>query len=122
MVKATANKIVIRGRFIGKPGDNNAFPTAICRNRETVGSAADYRRKTGAKIKPIHSRRIISCASKDGTFERENCFVTPPDGLNGRDASRLRAPWLHFTGYIPNEFGEFEDRSSRGESSRELRC
>lgn len=21
------------------------------------------------------------CASKDGTFERENCYVTPPDGL-----------------------------------------
>ena len=21
------------------------------------------------------------CASKGGTFERENCFVTPPDGL-----------------------------------------
>lgn len=65
---------------------------------------------------------MILCASKDGTFERENCFVTPPDGLNGRDASRLRAPWLHFTNYIPNKFGEFEDESSRGEISRELRC
>ena len=27
---------------------------------------------------------------------------------NGRDASRLRAPWLHFAGYLPNKFGEFD--------------
>nr|DAD99405.1 MAG TPA: hypothetical protein [Microviridae sp. ctX0F7] len=29
---------------------------------------------------------------------------------NGRDASRLRAPWLHFAGYLPNKFGEFADK------------
>lgn len=33
---------------------------------------------------------------------------------NGRDASRLRAPWLHFTKYIPNKFGEFESKNSQG--------
>ena len=32
------------------------------------------------------------CASKDGTFERENCYVTPPDGLT---AGTLRVFGLH---------------------------
>lgn len=29
---------------------------------------------------------------------------------NGRDAARLRAPWLHFAGYLPAEAGEFADK------------
>lgn len=32
------------------------------------------------------------CASKDGTFERENCCVSPPDGLT---AGTLRVFGLH---------------------------
>lgn len=32
------------------------------------------------------------CASKDGTFERENYYVTPPDGLT---AGTLRVFGLH---------------------------
>lgn len=32
------------------------------------------------------------CASKDGTFERENYYVTPPDGLT---AETLRVFGLH---------------------------
>lgn len=33
---------------------------------------------------------------------------------NGRDASRLRAPWLHFAGYLPNKFGEFDTTKNPG--------
>lgn len=117
MVKTTANKIVIRGSLVGKPSDNNSVSTFICANRIATRSAIDDRRKPGAKIKIIHNRKVTLCASKDGTFERENCFVTPLDGLNGQDASRLRAPWLHFAMYIPNKFGEFEGKKSQGRAT-----
>jgi len=115
MVKATANKIVIRRSFVEKPGHNNALTTTICANRIAIRSAINNGGKSRAEIKIIHSQKVILCASKDGTFERENCFVTPLDGLNGRDASRLRAPWLHFAICIPNKFGEFESKKVPGE-------
>lgn len=117
MVKATTNKIIIRRYFVGEPGYNNAFATTICANRIAIRNAIDDRGKSGAKIKVIHNQEVIYCASKDGTFERENCFVTPLDGLNGRDASRLRAPWLHFAIRIPNKFGEFESKKSQGRAT-----
>lgn len=116
MIKTTANKIVIRGKLVGKPSNNDSFSTSVCANRVTTTSAIDNRRKSGAEVEIIHNQKVILCASKDGTFERENCFVTPLDGLNGRDASRLRAPWLHFAKYIPNKFGELEGKKNpRGE-------
>lgn len=114
VIKTTANKIVFRGSLVGKPSDNNSLPASICANGIATRGSINNRRKSRAKIKHIHNRRILLCASKDGTFERENCFVTPLDGLNGRDASRLRAPWLHFTNCIPNKFGEFEGKKSQG--------
>lgn len=117
MIKTTTNEVIISGLFVGKPGDDNSFLTTVRSNRKTIGNTVNLRRKTGAEIKLIHNRKIILCASKGGTFERENCFVTPLDGLNGRDASRLRAPWLHSTIYIPNEFGEFADKNSQGEKN-----
>jgi len=122
MIETTANEVINSGLFFGKPGNNDAFLAAVSSNRKTVRNTINYRRKTRAKIKKIHDRKIILCASKDGTFERENCFVTPRDGLNGRDASRLRAPWLHFTLYIPNKFGELESKKLPGEEklSQEL--
>ena len=113
MIKTTTNKVVIRGSLISKPGNNNSLSTSICANRIAIRNAINNRRKSRAKIEVIHNQKVILCASKDGTFERENCYVTPLDGLNGQDASRLRAPWLHFTKCIPNKFGEFEDKNSR---------
>lgn len=107
MIKATANKIVIRGNLVGEPSDNNSLSTSVCANRIAIRKAIDSRGKPRAEIKVIHNRKVILCASKDGTFERENYFVTPLDGLNGRDATRLRAPWLHFKRYISNKFDEF---------------
>lgn len=55
VVEATTNKVIIRGYFIGEPGDNNALSAAVRRNRKTIGSAVNHRRKTRAKIKLIHS-------------------------------------------------------------------
>lgn len=49
----------------------------------------------------IHNSKRLICASKDGTFERENYYVSPADSLNGWDAARLRPPWLHFVWDIP---------------------
>jgi len=116
MIKTTANKIIIRRNLVSKPSNNNSFSTSICANRIAKTGVIDNRRKPRAEIKVIHNQKVILCASKDGTFERENYFVTPLDGLNGRDASRLRAPWLHSTIYIPNKFGEFEGKKNpRGE-------
>ena len=116
MIKTTANEIIIRRNLVSKPSDDNSLSTSVCANRITTRNAIDNRGKSRTEIEIIHSQKVILCASKDGTFERENCFVTPLDGLNGRDASRLRAPWLHFTTYIPNKFGEFESKKSpRGE-------
>lgn len=117
MIKPAANKIIIRGIFIGEPSNNNSLSTSICTNRIATMNAIDNGRKPGAKIKVIHNRKIILYASKDGTFERENCFVTPLDGLNGRDAARLRAPWLHFAIYIPNKFGETESEKTQGRTT-----
>ena len=117
MIKATADKIVIRGNLVGEPSNNDSFPTSICANRIATMSAIDNGRKPRAKIEIIHNQKVILCASKDGTFERENCFVTPLDGLNGRDAARLRAPWLHFAGDIPNKFGEFESKKTQGRAT-----
>lgn len=73
--------------------------------------------KRGRKSNASIIEKITLCASKDGTFERENCFVTPLDGLNGRDASRLRAPWLHSTFYIPDKSGEFASKNTQGGKS-----
>lgn len=116
MVKTTANKVVFRGNLVGEPRDNNALSTSVCANRIAARNAIDNRGKPRAKIEVIHNQKVILCASKDGTFERENRSVTPLDGLNGRDASRLRAPWLHFTNCIPNKFGELEGKKNpRGE-------
>ena len=117
MITTTANKIVIRGNLVSKPGNDNPLPTSICTNRIAARDAINNRRKPRAKIEIIHNQKAILCASKDGTFERENCFVTPLDGLNGRDASRLRAPWLHFTGHIPNKSGELESKKSQGRAT-----
>lgn len=114
MIKTTANKVIIRRSFVSEPSNNNSLSTSVCANRIAIGGAINNRRKSRAKIEIVHNQKVIFCASKDGTFERENCYVTPLDGLNGRDASRLRAPWLHFTNCIPNKFGEFEDKNSRG--------
>lgn len=123
MIETTANKVIISGFFIREPSDDNSLLAAICSNRKTVGNTVNHGRKTGAKIKKIHNRKIILCASKGGTFERENCFVTPLDGLNGRDASRLRAPWLHSTLYIPDKSGEPTSENPRERNSPGgLRC
>lgn len=108
MIEATTNKVVIRGNLVGEPSDDDPLFTSVCTNRIAIRNATNNRGKPRAKIEVIHNQKVILCASKDGTFERENCFVTPLDGLNGQDASRLRAPWLHFTGHIPNKFGGFE--------------
>ena len=110
VIKAAANKIIIRGNLVGEPSNNNSLSTSVCADRIAIRNAIDNRRKPRTEIKVIHNQKVILCASKDGTFERENCFVTPLDGLNGRDAARLRAPWLHFAKYIPNKFGEFESK------------
>lgn len=75
MVKATANKIIIRGNLVGKPGDSNSLFTSICANRVAKMSVIDNRRKPGAKIEVIHNQKETLCASKDGTFERENCSL-----------------------------------------------
>lgn len=116
MIKATANKIVVRGNLVGKPSNDNSLSASVCANRIAIRNAIDNRGKPRAKIEIIHNQKAILCASKDGTFGRENCFVTPLDGLSGRDASRLRAPWLHFTIRVPNRFGEFENKKNpRGE-------
>lgn len=48
----------------------------------------------------LPSQQLL-CASKDGTFDRENYYVSPADSLNGWDATRLRPPWLHYVKYIP---------------------
>lgn len=112
MIKTAANKIVIRGNLIGEPSDDDSLPASICANRIAIRDTIDNGRKPRAKIEVVHNQKVILCASKDSTFERENCFVTPLDGLNGRDASRLRAPWLHFTIYILNRFSEFESKKN----------
>lgn len=101
MITTTANKVILSGFFVGEPGDNNTLPTTVCCNRKTVRDAVNHRGKARAKIKSIHNQRIILCASKDGTFERENYYVSPADSLNGWDATRLRPPWLHFVWDIP---------------------
>lgn len=115
MIKTTANKIVIRGNLVSKPSNDNAFPTSVCANRITARHAIDNRRKSRAKVEVVHNQKVILCASKDGTFVRENCFVTPLDGLNGRDASRLRAPWLHYTGVYRTSPVRLRVKNPRGE-------
>lgn len=116
MIKATANKIIIRGHLVGKPSDDNSLSTSVCANRIAIRNAINNGGKPRTKIEVIHNQKVILCVSKDGTFEHENCFVTPLDGLNGRDASRLRAPWLHFAKCIPNRFGKSEGKKISGES------
>ena len=101
MVKTTANKIISRRNFIGKPSNNNSLFTTVCTNGVAIRNAINNRRKPRPKIEIIHNLKILLCASKDGTFERENYYVSPADSLNGWDAARLRPPWLHFVWDIP---------------------
>ena len=101
MIKTTANEIISRRSFIGKPSNNNSLFTAICTNGVAIRNAINNRRKPGPKIKSIHDLKILLYASKDGTFERENYYVSPADSLNGWDAARLRPPWLHSVWDIP---------------------
>ena len=115
MIKATTNKVIICGNLVGKPSNNNSLPTSICANRIAMRNTINGRGKPRTKVEIIHNQKAILCASKDGTFESENCSVTPLDGLNGRDAARLRAPWLHFAKCIPNKFGESESKKIPGE-------
>lgn len=97
----TTNKIIIRGTFIDKPSDSNSLFAAIYANRITMRNAINNRGKSRSEIEIIHNLKILLCASKDGTFERENYYVPPADSLNGWDAARLRPPWLHFVWDIP---------------------
>jgi len=101
MIKTTANKIISSRSFFGKPSNNNSLFTTICTNGVAIRSAINNRRKPRPKIETIHNLKILLCASKDGTFERENYYVSPADSLNGWDAARLRPPWLHFVWDIP---------------------
>ena len=101
MIKTTANKIISRRGFIGKPSNNNSLFATICTNGVAIRSAINNRRKPRPKIEIIHNLKILLYASKDGTFERENYYVSPADSLNGWDAARLRPPWLHFVWDIP---------------------
>lgn len=114
MIKTTANKIIIRGDLLSEPSNDDSLFSSICANGIAMRKAINSRGKPGPKIEIIHDSKRLLYASKDGTFERENCFVTPLDGLNGRDASRLRAPWLHYASCILNKFSEFENKNSQG--------
>lgn len=49
-------------------------------------------------------------------FRARKLFRSPLDGLNGRDAARLRAPWLTSQTSIPNKFGECVSKNSQGEN------
>lgn len=97
----TANEIIFRRNFIGKPSNNNSLFTPICANGITKSGIINNRGELRSKIEIIHSQKRLLCASKDGTFERENYYVSPADSLNGWDAARLRPPWLHFVRDIP---------------------
>ena len=97
----TASKIVIRRTFVGKPSDNNSLSATICSNRITMLNTINNRGKSKSEIEIIHNLKILPYASKDGTFERENYYVSPADSLNGWDAARLRPPWLHFVWDTP---------------------
>ncbi len=57
MVKATANKIILRGNLVKKPSDNDSFFTAVRANRIAVGSAINNRRKSRSEIKRVHSQK-----------------------------------------------------------------
>lgn len=92
VIKTTTDKIVICGNLVRKPSNNNSLSTSVCANRIAIRNAIDSRRKSGTKIEIIHNQKVILCASKDGTFERENCYVTPLDGLT---AGTLRVFELH---------------------------
>ena len=69
---ATSNEIK-GGSLVGKPSDNNALFTTIGRNGITKWLTFNNRRSSRTKrIKNIHNCQILPCASKDGTFVREN--------------------------------------------------
>lgn len=101
MIKTTANEVIVSGFFVRKPSDNNSLSATVCSNRITIRNTINNRRKPRPEIKIIHNLKILLYASKDGTFERENYYVSPADSLNGWDAARLRPPWLHFVWDIP---------------------
>jgi len=56
MIETTANKVVIRGNLVSKPGDDNSLSASICANRITIRDAIDNRRKPRAKIEIIHNQ------------------------------------------------------------------
>ena len=101
MIKTTANEIISRRIFIGKPSNNNSLFTTVCTNGIAIRTTINNRGKPRPEIKVIHNSKTLLYASKDGTFERENYYVSPADSLNGWDAARLRPPWLHFVWDIP---------------------
>ena len=101
MIKTTTNEIIIRRNSVSEPSNNDSLFTPICANRIATSGAINNRGKSRSKVKIIHNSKRLHYASKDGTFERENYYVSPADSLNGWDAARLRPPWLHFVWDIP---------------------
>ena len=57
---------------------------------------------------------LQSMRSRKTVLSRRELFRYAARRPNGRDASRLRAPWLHFAGYLPNKFGEFDTTKNPG--------
>ena len=54
MITATTNEIILCGKLVEKPGDNNAFSAAIRTNGKTIRCAINNRRKSRSEIEIIH--------------------------------------------------------------------
>ena len=60
MIETTANKVIIRRRFISKPSNNYPLLTTICTNRITIRDAVNNRGKSRSKIKIVHNQKNIA--------------------------------------------------------------
>lgn len=78
--------------------------------REGVSTSGICWDEGNAFLQPMRSRKTV--------LSRRKLLRYAARRPNGRDASRLRAPWLHSTGYLPNKFGEFDTNKNPGRKGR----
>lgn len=85
--------------------------------REGVSTSGIHWDEGDAFLQPMRTRKTV--------LSRRELLRYAARRPNGRDAARLRAPRLHFAGYLPAEAGEFVDKMNSklrelGSDRREL--